>query len=49
MIEGMADRERLRVAMLMPQFGRGSGGHNILFQILSRLEQRRAHLQCLGG
>ena len=39
-IEGMADRERLRVAMLMPQFGRGSGGHNILFQILSRLEQR---------
>jgi len=38
--EGMADRERLRIAMLMPFFGRGSGGHNIVFQILSRLEQR---------
>ena len=39
-VPGMADRERLRIAMLIPPFGRGSGGHNTLFQILSRLEQR---------
>ena len=37
---GMAERERLRIAMLIPPFGRGSGGHNTLFQIFSRLEQR---------
>jgi glycosyltransferase involved in cell wall biosynthesis len=42
-IEGMADRERLRIAMLIPPFGRGSGGHNTLFQIFSRLE-RRGHI-----
>ena len=39
-VEGMAERRRLRIAMLIPPFGRGSGGHNILFQILCRLEQR---------
>ena len=38
--DGLADRPRLRIAMLIPPFGRGSGGHSILFQILSRLEQR---------
>jgi glycosyltransferase involved in cell wall biosynthesis len=40
---GMADRERLRIAMLIPQFSRGSGGHSLLFELLSRLE-RRGHL-----
>ncbi len=37
---GLAERERLRIAMLVPPFSRGSGGHNTLFQIFSRLEQR---------
>jgi glycosyltransferase involved in cell wall biosynthesis len=40
---GMADRDRLRIAMIIPPFGRGSGGHNTLVQILSRLE-RRGHV-----
>ena len=39
----MADRERLRLAMVIPPFRRGSGGHNTLFQIFSRLE-RRGHV-----
>ena len=39
-IEGMSERRRLRIAMLIPEFARGSGGHALLFQILSRLEQR---------
>jgi glycosyltransferase involved in cell wall biosynthesis len=36
----MADRDRLRLALVIPPFTQGSGGHNTLFQILSRLEQR---------
>jgi O-antigen biosynthesis protein len=39
-VPGMADRERLRLAMVIPPFNRGSGGHNTLFQIFSRLERR---------
>lgn len=39
-VAGLAARERLRIAMLVPPFSRGSGGHNTLFQIFSRLEQR---------
>jgi glycosyltransferase involved in cell wall biosynthesis len=39
-VPGMADRERLRIAMILPQFRRGSGGHYLLLQILSRLEDR---------
>lgn len=41
--EGLADRARLRIAMVIPPFRRGSGGHNTLMQILLRLE-RRGHL-----
>lgn len=37
---GMSERERLRLALVIPPFTRGSGGHNTLFQIFSRLEQR---------
>jgi glycosyltransferase involved in cell wall biosynthesis len=37
---GLSDRERLRIAMIIPAFTRGSGGHSLLFQIFSRLEQR---------
>ena len=40
---GMSSRERLRIAMVIPPFTRGSGGHNTLFQILTRLE-RRGHI-----
>jgi glycosyltransferase involved in cell wall biosynthesis len=40
---GIADRERLRIAMVIPTFSRGSGGHNTLLQILMRLE-RRGHV-----
>ncbi len=39
----MADRDRLRIAMIVPSFKRGSGGHMLLFQILQRLE-RRGHI-----
>jgi glycosyltransferase involved in cell wall biosynthesis len=39
-IPGMADRDQLRLALIIPPFSRGSGGHNTLFQILSRLERR---------
>jgi len=42
-VPGMAERNRLHVAMIIPPFRAGSGGHNTLFQILSRLE-RRGHV-----
>ena len=35
----MARRRRLRLALIIPPFSRGSGGHNTLFQIFSRLER----------
>ncbi len=40
---GMADRDRMRLALIIPAFGRGSGGHSLLFEIFSRLE-RRGHI-----
>jgi glycosyltransferase involved in cell wall biosynthesis len=42
-VPGLAQRRRLRIAMLIPAFSRGSGGHALLFSILSRLE-RRGHV-----
>ena len=39
-VAGASERRRLRIAMLIPPFRRGSGGHNTLLQILVRLEQR---------
>jgi GT2 family glycosyltransferase/glycosyltransferase involved in cell wall biosynthesis len=42
-VPGMSEREQLRIAMLLPHFRRGSGGHMILMQILLRLE-RRGHV-----
>lgn len=42
-IPGMSERERLRIAMVVPPWRRGSGGHNTLFQLMSRLE-RRGHV-----
>lgn len=38
-VPGMADRERLHVAFVIPQFSIGSGGHNIVFQLVLRLER----------
>lgn len=39
-VPGMAERDRLRLALVIPPFQRGSGGHNTLFQLLTRLEAR---------
>jgi len=39
-VQGMSEREQLRLAMVIPPFSRGSGGHNTLFQIFTRLERR---------
>jgi O-antigen biosynthesis protein len=36
---GMADRERLHIAFVIPTFNIGSGGHNIIFQLVLRLER----------
>jgi len=37
--QGMADRERLHIAFAIPTFNIGSGGHNIIFQLVLRLER----------
>jgi O-antigen biosynthesis protein len=37
---GMADRERLHLAFAIPTFNIGSGGHNIIFQLVLRLERK---------
>ena len=42
-IDGLSQRGRLRIAMVIPPFSRGSGGHSLLLQILVRLE-RRGHV-----
>lgn len=36
---GQGDRGRLRCAFVIPPFGIGSGGHNIIFQLIVRLER----------
>ncbi len=38
-VPGMAERERLHVAFAIPPFSIGSGGHNIIFQLVLRLER----------
>jgi O-antigen biosynthesis protein len=35
---GSSERERLHIAVVIPPFARGSGGHNSIFQMLLRLE-----------
>jgi glycosyltransferase involved in cell wall biosynthesis len=40
---GMADRERLHIAFVIPSFDIGSGGHNIIAQVVLRLE-RMGHI-----
>ncbi len=39
-VPDMSTRRRLRLALVIPPFSRGSGGHNTLLQLLTRLEQR---------
>jgi len=38
-VPGMADRERLHIAVVIPPFQRGSGGHGTIFNVVSRLER----------
>ena len=38
-VPGMADKQPLRIALIIPPFRRGSGGHNLIFQIFVRLER----------
>jgi glycosyltransferase involved in cell wall biosynthesis len=38
-VPGMSARERLHVAVAIPPFGRGSGGHSSIFQIVHWLER----------
>ncbi len=39
-VPGMAERERLRLALVIPPYSRASGGHCTLMQIFTRLERR---------
>ena len=36
----MADAERLHIAVVIPPFRRGSGGHSTIYNLLTRLEER---------
>jgi glycosyltransferase involved in cell wall biosynthesis/GT2 family glycosyltransferase len=38
-VPGMADRERLHVAVVIPPFQRGSGGHGTIFRLVALLER----------
>ncbi len=39
-VPGMAERDCLHLAFVIPPFGIGSGGHNIVFQLVDQLERR---------
>ena len=39
-VAGMAERERLHIAVVIPPFRRGSGGHSTIYNLLTRLEER---------
>ena len=39
-VPGMSDRACLHLAFVIPPFGIGSGGHNIIFQLVDQLERR---------
>ena len=38
-VPGMADRTPLHIAILIPPFGKGSGGHKTIFTLVDRLER----------
>ena len=42
-VPGMAERERLHIAVVIPPFRRGSGGHNTIFQIAARGSSSAGH------
>jgi glycosyltransferase involved in cell wall biosynthesis/GT2 family glycosyltransferase len=37
---GLAESERLHIAVVIPPFRRGSGGHSTIYNLLTRLEER---------
>lgn len=39
-VPGMADAPTLHVAVVIPAFGRGSGGHSTIYNLVTRLEER---------
>jgi GT2 family glycosyltransferase/glycosyltransferase involved in cell wall biosynthesis len=39
-VPGMADAEKLHIAVAIPAFGRGSGGHSTICNLVTRLEER---------
>jgi glycosyltransferase involved in cell wall biosynthesis len=39
-VPGMAERERLHLAVVIPAFRRGSGGHATIYNLMTRLEER---------
>jgi O-antigen biosynthesis protein len=39
-VPGMAEAERLHIAVVIPPFRRGSGGHSTIYNLLSRLEEQ---------
>jgi glycosyltransferase involved in cell wall biosynthesis len=39
-LAGLSEAERLRIAVVIPPFSFGSGGHDVLFQVIRRLEER---------
>ena len=39
-VPGMAERGNLHVAVVIPPFRRGSGGHSTIYNLLTRLEER---------
>jgi glycosyltransferase involved in cell wall biosynthesis/SAM-dependent methyltransferase len=39
-VVGMSQREHLHIAVVIPPFRRGSGGHSTIYNLLTRLEER---------
>jgi glycosyltransferase involved in cell wall biosynthesis/SAM-dependent methyltransferase/GT2 family glycosyltransferase len=39
-VPGLADRDGLHIAVVIPPFRRGSGGHSTIYNLLTRLEER---------
>ena len=46
---GMSERERLHIAVVIPPFARGSGGHTTIFQMLLAPRAHGPHLLDLGA
>ena len=43
-VPGWRTRERLHIAVVIPPFRRGSGGHSTIFKLLTRLEEHGPHV-----